>query len=261
MNSGELFQSGRLGDAIATAIQEVKDQPGDMGRRTLLFSLLCFEGDLERARKQLDVVGNQAALSEAPAYSNLIDAELTRRKVLTEGMRPKFFEDAPARLEKHLQAISQLQARKFDEAHALLEAAEEERPETAGTLNETAFDDFADANDITRSVLEFQQGREYYWVPFEQLAHLQVILPDPVRPRDLYWAPCQLIFKGGQTQRGFTPVLYATSYQAPDTSLKLGNGTHFLNVGGGVYSGMGRKQFVAGEQDPTPLDLQDVTFN
>ena len=116
MHAGELFQQGRLSDAIAAAIQEVKDQPGDLSRRTLLFSLLCFDGDLERARKQLDVVGNQAALTEAPAYSNLLAAEETRRQVLADGLRPKFFEEPPQRLEKHLQAICRLQARKFDEA-------------------------------------------------------------------------------------------------------------------------------------------------
>ena len=260
MHASELFQAGRLSDAIAAAIQEVKDQPGDLSRRTLLFSLLCFEGDLDRARKQLDVVGNQAALTEAPAYGNLIAAEETRRRVLADGLRPKFFEEPPPRLEKHLLAICRLQARQFAEAQALLEAAEEERPETPGTLNGSAFDDFADANDVTRSFIEFQQGRDYYWVPFEQLAHLQVVLPDPVRPRDLYWAPCQLILKSGGTQRGFTPVLYVNSYQATETSLKLGHGTHFHDIGGGVYCGTGCKQFVAGDADPTALDLKDVTF-
>jgi len=260
MHASELFQAGRLSDAIAAAIQEVKDQPGDLSRRTLLFSLLCFEGDLDRARKQLDVVGNQAALTEAPAYGNLIAAEETRRRVLSDGLRPKFFEEPPSRLEKHLLAICRLQARQFAEAHALLVAAEEERPETPGTFNGTAFDDFADANDLTRSFIEFQQGRDYYWVPFEQLAHLQIVLPDPVRPRDLYWAPCQLILKSGGTQRGFTPVLYANSYQATDTSLKLGHGTHFHDVGNGVYCGTGCKQFVAGDADPTVLSLNDVTF-
>ncbi len=261
MHAGELFQSGRLSEAKAAAIQEVKDQPGDLPRRTLLFSLLCFEGDLDRARKQLDVVDNQAALTEAPAYVNLLAAEETRRLVLADGLRPKFFEEPPARLEKHLQAISRLKVRQFVEAHALLDAAEEERPETPGTLNGEAFDDFADANDVTRSFLEFQQGRDYYWTPFEQLVHLQILLPELVRPRDLYWAPCQLIFKSGGVQRGFTPVLYVNSYQATDSSLKLGHGTHFHDVGGGVYRGSGRKQFVAGDLDPTSLDLKDVTFD
>lgn len=261
MNAGELFQAGRLTDAIAAAVSEVKDQPGDLSRRTLLFALLCFEGDLERARKQLDVVGNQMALTEAPAYNGLIAAEETRRKVLSEGLPPRYFEPPPARLEKHLQAIGRLKARQFKEAHLLLDAAEQERPETPGTLGETAFDDFADANDVTRSFLEFQQGRDYYWVAFDQLAHLQVVLPDPVRPRDLYWAPCQLVLKSGGIQRGFTPVLYAESYRASESPLKLGHETRFQDIGGGVYQGTGRRQFVAGDADPTVLDLKDVTFS
>jgi type VI secretion system protein ImpE len=261
MHAGELFQNGRLSEAIAAAIQEVKDQPGDLSRRTLLFSLLCFEGDLSRARKQLDVVGNQATLTEAPLYEGLLAAEETRRKVLTDGQRPRFFDEVPARLEKHLQAICRIKERRFTEAKVLLDAAEEERLELRGSLDGVVFDDFADANDITRSFLEFQQGHEYYWVPLEQLAHLQVLLPDPARPRDLYWAPCQLILKGGEVQRGFTPGLYASTFQATDTSLKLGHGTHFSDIGGGIYSGQGRKQFVAGDDDPTVLELADVTFD
>lgn len=261
MNAGELFQAGRLSEAIAAAIQEVKDQPGDLASRTLLFSLLCFDGDLTRARKQLDVVGNQSALTEAGAYANLLAAEETRRRVLGEGLQPKYFEAPPSRIEKHLLAICRLQARQFAEAKALLDAAEEERPETSGALNDVPFDDFADADDVTRSMLEFQQGPDYYWIPFEQMAHLQVVLPDPVRPRDLYWAPCQVILKSGPTQRGFTPVLYVQSYQGSDSSLKLGHGTSFEDVGGGVYRGFGCKQFVAGDADPTPFNLKDVTFD
>lgn len=261
MNAGELFQAGRLGDAIAAAIQEVKDQPGDLSRRTLLFALLCFDGDLARARKQLDVVGNQMALTEAGAYVNLLAAEETRRKVLSEGLQPKFFEAPPARIEKHLLAVCRLQGRQFADAKSLLDAAEEERPEVSGSLNGAPFDDFADADDVTRSFLEFQQGQNYYWIPFEQMAHLQIVMPTPVRPRDLYWAPCQVILKSGATQRGFTSVLYVRSYQGSDTSLKLGHGTSFEDAGGGVYRGFGRKQFVAGDADPTPFDLNDVAFD
>lgn len=261
MNAGELFQEGRLQDAIAAAIQQVKDRPEDMSQRTLLFSLLCFEGDLARAKKQLDVVDNQASMSEAPAYLNLLAAEETRRKVFAEGLKPKFFDAPPARLEKHLQAICRYAAGEHAEAHRWLELAEEERPETPGMLNGVAFDDFADANDVTRSFLEFQQGREYYWVPFEQIAHLQVVLPDPARPRDLYWSPCQVILKSGKPQRGYTPALYVTSYQSSDVAYKLGHGTHFNEVASGIYRGSGLKQFVAGDGDPTVFDLKDVTFD
>ncbi|HVJ66921.1 MAG TPA: type VI secretion system accessory protein TagJ [Caulifigura sp.] len=259
MTAAELFHVGKLSEAVEAAIAEVKDQPGDLSRRTLLFALAAFSGDLDRARKQIDVIGNQAAMSEAPAYEGLLAAEATRRKVLNEGQRPKFFEEPPARIEKHLQAICRIAGRQYAEAVALLSAAEEERPEFAGELNGTAFDDFADADDVTRSVIELQQGRDYYWVPCDHLAHLQVVMPEPIRPRDLYWAPCQIILKSGVTQRGFTPVLYVDSWQASTDELKLGHQTTFRDQGG-VYTGFGRKQFVAGDVDPTVFDLKDVTF-
>jgi protein involved in temperature-dependent protein secretion len=103
------------------------------------------------------------------------------------------------------------------------------------------------------------QGREYYWVPCDQVAHLQVVVPEPVRPRDLYWAPAQIILKSGAVQRGFMPALYVQSWQASTDELKLGHQTTFRDHKG-IYTGFGRKQFVAGEDDPTVLDLKDVTF-
>ena len=99
MTARELFQSGQLDDAIAAAILEVKDQPGDLSRRTLLFVLLCFTGDFERARKQLTAIDAQATLSDAPTYLNLLAGEEKRRRVLNEGQAPKFLADSPARTE------------------------------------------------------------------------------------------------------------------------------------------------------------------
>jgi len=260
VSATELFQSGRLSEAIDAAVQEVKDQPGELSRRTLLFSLLCFAGELERAKKQLDVLSNQVDMSEAPTYANLITAELTRRKVLNEGQRPKFFGESTARIEKHLLAASCIAQRRFEEAKRLLDEAEEDRPAFSGTCNGVEFDDFADADDITRCILEFQQGPNYYWVPFDDMVHLQVVLPEPVRPYDLYWAPCQIVLTSGETQRGFTPAMYVNSYLSTLATLRLGHETQFHDIGSEVYRGTGRKQFVAGEADPTVLDLKDVSF-
>ncbi len=260
MTASELYRAGQLDDAIAAAIQEVKDYPAERSRRTLLFALLCFAGDYERARKQLTAIDAQTTQSDAPAYLNLLKAEETRRQVLENALRPKFFVDPPARLELSLQAICRLKEGNGSEAKTLLDRSDEERPAVAGSLNGEAFDDFADADDVTRSFLEVFVGSDYFWAPFEQLQSLQVVLPDPVRPRDLLWAPCQLFLRDGCAQRGFTPVLYADSRRSNDDSLRLGQGTSFEEMDGGVCRGFGRKQFVAGEQDPTPLDLTDVVF-
>ena len=110
---------------------------------------------------------------------------------------------------------------------------------------------------LTTSLVRFWKC---FWAPFEQLQSLQVALPDPIRPRDTLWAPCQLIFKDGAMHRGFTPVLYLNSHQAHDDVLRLGHGTEFHDSDTGVFRGVGRKQFVAGEMDVTPLELRDVTF-
>jgi type VI secretion system protein ImpE len=261
MRADELLQAGRLSDALAAATQAVREAPTDVAARALLFSLLCFEGNLERARKQLDVIDNQTTMTEAPTYVNLLLAEEQRRKVFAGLARPKFFGEPPHRIEQHLQAIEYLARNRYAEAHSLLDAAEEARPEFPGTLNDAPFDDMADADDITRSVLEFHFGPDYYWAPFDQIAHIQVVAPEPLRPQDLLWIPCQIILTDGSPRRGFTPMLYVNSDQAAEDSLKLGHETRFVDVGNNVFCGVGRKQFVAGDADPTPLELKEVTFD
>lgn len=65
MNSKELFQAGRLADAIQALGAELRENPTDPRRRTFLFELLCFAGEYERAEKHLDVLsqgGKEAEL-------------------------------------------------------------------------------------------------------------------------------------------------------------------------------------------------------
>ena len=56
MNPQELYQAGRLSDAIKALSAELRDNPTDPRRRTFLFELLCFAGEYERADKQLEVL-------------------------------------------------------------------------------------------------------------------------------------------------------------------------------------------------------------
>ena len=56
----ELFDAGKLREAIDAATAEVKASPTDTRRRTFLFELLCFAGEWDRAEKQIDVIGQQS---------------------------------------------------------------------------------------------------------------------------------------------------------------------------------------------------------
>ena len=56
MEAGDLFRSGQLKAAIDAQLQKVKSAPTDRAARLFLFELLLFSGDLDRARKHLDLL-------------------------------------------------------------------------------------------------------------------------------------------------------------------------------------------------------------
>ena len=58
MSAKELFQAGKLNEAIEALGAEVRDNPTDARRRTFLFELLCFKGDYDRAEKHLNILAD-----------------------------------------------------------------------------------------------------------------------------------------------------------------------------------------------------------
>ncbi len=82
MNAKDCFQAGDLQGAIAAAADEVKRNPMQTSPRALLAELLCFSGDLERADKHLDAIGQQdaEAMLAVAALRQLVRAELSRRE-------------------------------------------------------------------------------------------------------------------------------------------------------------------------------------
>src|ERR1700730_8479286 len=56
MNAGTLFKSGKLQEAIAAQVQEVKSNPADQAKRLFLFEMLAFAGELDRAQRQIDAL-------------------------------------------------------------------------------------------------------------------------------------------------------------------------------------------------------------
>ena len=84
MTANELFRAGKLKEAIQAATAEVKDNPLDTKRRSLLFELLCFGGDFDRAGKQLEVLGQGGQQAE-------LGALLLRAAIHSERERQEFF--------------------------------------------------------------------------------------------------------------------------------------------------------------------------
>ena len=81
MNAKELYQAGRLAEAVQAVGAELRDNPADTHRRTFLFELLCFAGDYDRAAKQLDILAQEGAQAEMGTlvYRAAIQAERQTR--------------------------------------------------------------------------------------------------------------------------------------------------------------------------------------
>ena len=90
MNAAELYQEGRLDEAIEALTAAVRDNPTDVRRRTFLFELLCFAGNYDRAEKQLDVLVREGKDAELGAllYRGAIHAERLRQQVFEPGGMP-----------------------------------------------------------------------------------------------------------------------------------------------------------------------------
>jgi type VI secretion system protein ImpE len=260
MNAKQLFDAGNLPEAIDALTAEVKAAPGDAERRTFLFELLCFAGELERAGRQLDVVGHLDAKAEpaAQVYRNILHAEQLRRRLYADGLKPEFLLDPPDFVRWHLDAANRLRENRPAAAKALLEQSEESRPAVHGAIDGRAFEDFRDCDDLLGPFLEIIILRDYIWLPFEQLRELEIAVPE--RPRDLLWAAARLVLSDGSQHRGYIPVLYSGSHQHADNQVKLGRMTDWTTSDAGPVLGQGQRLFLAGDEDRAILEIRRIEF-
>ncbi|GDY10566.1 hypothetical protein LBMAG52_40540 [Planctomycetia bacterium] len=259
MNAQQYFEAGDLNRAISAATDKVRNDPTQLEPRTLLFELLSFSGELDRAEKQLDVVGQQDAKSEwaVQVYRNVLAAERSRRRLWSDGLAPEFLLDPPEYVQWHLQAINRLREGNLTEANELLAKSAEQRSDALATIGESAAA-FQDCDDVLAPVLELIVLRDYVWLPLEQVRELEIMKPE--RPRDLIWVPVRLVLQDDSQRRGYMPVLYPGTHLHSDDQVKLGRKTDWQEIDDGPINGVGQKMFLHGEDAISLLELGEVRF-
>jgi type VI secretion system protein ImpE len=261
MDGAELFRAGKLQEAIAAQTALVKSKPGDQSQRLLLFELLAFAGELDRAKRQLDALQyDELELQAAAAeYRKLLDVEEARRKLFRDGTQPKFLDGAaPEHVRLRLEALERFRTSHPAEAAESLAQAAEAVPPVAGALNGQPFADLRDCDDLFGSVLEvFAQG-SYFWIPLE-VVELINIAP-PKFPRDLLWVKARLETAAGAGQV-YLPALYPGSYEHADDAVKLGRMTDWTGDDGGPVFGRGLRMFLADEEASTLLEWRELQIN
>jgi type VI secretion system protein ImpE len=233
MNARELYQAGKLHEAIQALSAELRDHPSDTQRRTFLFELLCFAGDFDRAAKHLGVLSDASEEAGVGAllYRSALAAELQRQSLFQK----KEYPGVPAG------------------------GSSRNRP---GTLNGRPFQTIADADPRIDSRLEVFVAGEYVWLPFEFIGSIRIEPPRFLR--DLIWATARVStspeFKGREFGEVLLPVLCPLSAQHPDDTVRLGRVTDWQETGGQDIP-FGQKLLILDGEEGVPfLEIRELLF-
>jgi type VI secretion system protein ImpE len=253
----ELFDAGSLSPAIAAATDEVRRQPADMQRRLFLAELLCFQGEIERADNQLDVIiRQQPDALVVLQFRQVLRGEKHREECRSAGRPPAFLAEPPEHVRLLLRAHVHQRAGEPDAALAAVEAAEAARPMLRGECDSQPFTGWRDLDDLTAGVLEvLTSNGNYYWVPFESVERIE--FHRPLAPRDLIWRRAALTVRDGPDGEVFVPALYFGSSAASDESVRLGRATDWEDNAGPVR-GIGQRTFLIGDDDRPILTIGTI---
>lgn len=260
MTASELYKAGQLEEAITAQLAVVKANPADQGKRFFLFELLLFLGDLDRAQKQIEAItfGDERDATVI-VYKRWLDSERLRRACFTTGGEPKLLAPPSEHVRLRLEALRQWRANNQESFGQLVHQANALMPPLKGELDGKAFSELRDCDDLLAGVMEVWVNGLYYWIPFENIASLNVMPPE--YPRDLYALTAQLEVLNGDTGEVWLPVLYPNTHTASDPQFKLGRGNDWQTLPGDVVMGVGLKCILV-EEDAIPLpEWRELTIH
>ncbi len=229
MTARELYQAGKLSEAVQALNAELRNDPTDVRRRTFLFELLCFAGEYDRAAKQLAILaeGNKQADMGSLLYRAALHAERARHEMFQKKEFPAGA--AP-------QAVS-------------------------GTLNGKPFESLEDGDPRIGPRLEVYAAGSYLWIPFQHIESIEI--QPPTRLRDIMWATALVrtgpAFKAMELGEVLLPALCPFSFQHPDDNVRLGRATVWEESDGEVVP-FGQKVFLADDEDIPLLEVRKIEF-
>lgn len=232
MDANQLFKAGKLSEAISALTAQLRDNPSDLTSRTFLFELLCFNGDYDRAEKQLNILeeeGKKDSFLGTLLYKAALHAERLRDEMFEQKAYPK-------------------------------QVVNGGTTAVAGKLNGKEFKSISDADSRFGDKLELFAGGDYMWIGLHDIAVLR--LEAPQRLRDLLWAPAKLMtgptFKSRDLGEILVPAVSPLSWQHPDEEVRLGRVTEWCEDEGGEVAPFGSKTLlVDGEEFPL-LEIREL---
>lgn len=261
MDAKELIKAGRLPECRKQLIEEVKSSPGDTAKRTLLFQILAFYGEWDKAERHLEAIASQDIQREigVQEYKNLLQGERERLEVMDLRRRPAFLPESPGYMEKYFLAWQELTEKRIEEAGDLFGEIDASRPALSGTVNGKPFTGIRDTDAFLSLFLEAVVHERYVWIPFDAIREL--VLQPPKTLFDLLWISGRVTTWEGLTLNCYLPVLYPNSFLHEDDRVKMGRMTDWIPLGGPFSRGAGQHVFEVGKEDMPILEIQEIQFN
>ncbi len=230
MTAKELYKAGKLKEAVLALNAEVRDNPTDAKRRTFLFELLCFDGNFDRAEKQLHVLSQDSSQAQLATvlYLSALHAERTRQDLF---------------LKKEFPA----------------ESAESDT--FAGTINGQPFTAISDADPRIGPRLEVYAAGAYLWIPFKHIESIE--MEAPTKLRDLLWIPALVrtgpAFKATELGEVMLPAMTVFACKHEDDAVRLGRTTVWQQDEAGVFP-LGQKMFLVDDEEFPILEVRKIEF-
>jgi len=261
MQAEQSLHEGRPEEALKQLQEAVRKEPANPKLRIFLFQLLTVLGRWDRALTQLHVAGDldNGNLLMVQTYREAIQCELLREAVFAGKRTPLLFGEPQRWMALLVEALRLDADGHFVEAKALRGEAFDLAPAISGTINGAEFEWIADADTRLGPTLEAIVNGKYYWIPYQQIAKIE--LDEPVDLRDVVWMPALFTWSNGGQATGLISTRYPGSEKSEDAMIQLARKTEWEEFTENAYRGIGQRLLATNVDDYALMDVRNIELN
>jgi type VI secretion system protein ImpE len=251
------MQQQTLDQLFDEAKARVKGAPEDLAARSALWQIFAARGEIERARKQLELIPklDSTWLIEVQACQGLLDAEEKRQAVFAGREAPACLGEPPSWFGALAAALQHLGRGETAAALPLLAQVWNSGEACPGSINGQPFEWVRDGDARIGPCLELVVQGRYLWAPWERVMKLE--MKPPTEVRDRLWQPAMVQI----SEEGPIEVFVPVRYPAPrDDAESMGRRTDWVAIGEELYLGYGQKCLVTDGEPVGYLDVRELTL-
>lgn len=247
-----------VAEQIQECISSIRKEPAEVKHRVALAQLYMAARDWQKASDQLERAAQLApvCMPLAAAYRETIRCEMLRDQVFAGARLPSMPDAAPRWLSALASALHQQALGGLEQAAQIRSQAFEEAEACRFEVDGKPATWLADADSRLGPVCELFMDQEYHWVPFSDIAVLETQAPEDLR--DLFWLPCSVQMRDGQSFSALMPCRYPQDLPEEEDALLLCRKTGWRDAGQDIWLGSGQKVLVTDSDEFPALSVRRI---